>query len=800
MKKILLSFWVIAVCSVCSAEITIAENGKAHAGIVIPENAKPVVKFAAEELKNFLEKMTGGSFPVGTNAANTVNFYLGFGNADHFQTDEYAISIKDDRIDIYGRDTSDKLNLFNLFHDNPDKGTLHGVYGFLDLLGIRWPAPGEKNAFIPKKPTLKLAERKIRKKPFFQNRQIAGEWNFMQIFPDAKEYIDNMNDLYRWGIRNGASTRNMVPGCHSERSLRFYENGEWLAHPERWQLKKDGTRCREYSCWTDPGTKAIWLRAVDAYFSGKTPAEAGFKLKAYLHSQWPMPFISPDEFMIDPMDHGSGNDGRCYCARCEEFRKKYPCEDDTEILWKFISEIALHVQKKYPGRYISTLVYPPKKLMPKYFRVPANIRVRICLSGPKEVNFPNRLSNDLKLLKSWSDLLGKNNVPLWCYQCASFARTLPGVPDTYPHLTAEYIRKIKPLAAGMFLENHALTHTFRNMDVYIFMRLMWDPSRNVDEELAGYFKAYYGPAAKEAQAFFLRLERNWNALAKLTQKDVADAADDGTGGMWKNKELLQKMVWGQVYTLDEMKKLESMLSAVESAAASDPSSLRRAKLLRKYLFDVMKAERREVMEKEDLRKNLRLEAATVSSDDFPTENEWNRAKPFSLISAVRMNPELKAGGIFRLLASKKTLFIRIVLQEPDLYLSATNPAHENGNPELWKDNNVELFFYAVKTKRFWQIIVNDHGQWSSQTRARVLARWEPMRGLRVKTSRESASWSAEIAIPLSELKADDGELRFNLCRERNIKGRKTEFSTWSPLAMLGNWHQHDNYGTLRLPE
>ena len=141
-----------------------------------------------------------------------------------------------------------------------------------------------------------------------------------------------------------------------------------------------------------------------------------------------------------------------------------------------------------------------------------------------------------------------------------------------------------------------------------------------------------------------------------------------------------------------------------------------------------------------------------------------------------------------------------MLQEPDLYLSATNPAHENGNPELWKDNNVELFFYAVKTKRFWQIIVNDHGQWSSQTRARVLARWEPMRGLRVKTSRESASWSAEIAIPLSELKADDGELRFNLCRERNIKGRKTEFSTWSPLAMLGNWHQHDNYGTLRLPE
>ena len=67
-------------------------------------------------------------------------------------------------------------------------------------------------------------------------------------------------------------------------------------------------------------------------------------------------------------------------------------------------------------------------------------------------------------------------------------------------------------------------------------------------------------------------------------------------------------------------------------------------------------------------------------------------------------------------------------------------------------------------------------------------------------ARSAVARTCAQGLPLSELKADDGELRFNLCRERNIKGRKTEFSTWSPLAMLGNWHQHDNYGTLRLPE
>lgn len=800
MKQFLTIICTIVAFSLCAAEITIAEKGKANAGIVIPENAKPVVKFAADELKNSLEKMTGAPFSVGTKSNMPVNFYLGFGDAKDFRPDEYVISAKNGRIDIYGKDTSANVNFFNLFYDNPDKGTLRGVYNFLDSLGVRWPAPGPKSEFVPKKSTLKVEEKNIRYKPFFADRGITGAWNFTALFPDAGEYVRNVNDLYLWGIRNGTSTRNMVSGCHSELALRLYENKERLAHPERWQLKKDGTRCKDYSCWTDPGTKETWLRAVDAYFDGKTPAEAGFDLKPYLHSKWPMPFISPDEFMIDPMDHGPGNDGRCYCTRCEEFRKKYPCSDDTEILWKFISEIAVHVQEKYPGKYISTLVYPPKKLMPKYFKAPENVRVRICLSGPKEMNFPNRLAGDMKLLEDWAKLLGKDNIPLWCYQCASFGRTLPGVPDTYPHLIAGYIEKIKPLSAGMFLENHALTHTFRNMDVYIFMRMMWDPSRNVDEELSGYFKAYYGPAAKEAQAFYSRLEQNWNTLVKLTQKDVFESTDDGTGGMWKNKELLQKTVWSQVYTVDEMKKLDSMLTAVEKAASSDPACLERAKLLRKYLFDVMTAERKEVMEKDDLRQKLNLEVAKASSENFPSEADWNKAKSYTLISATRMEPVLKAGGTFRLLASKNTLFIQAVLQEPDLSASATNPANKTGNPELWKDNNVELFFYAVQTKRFWQIIVNDRGEWSSQTKARVLAKWEQMPGLRVKTSQNSGSWTAEIAIPLSELKADGGELRFNLCRERNIKGQKTECSTWSPLAMLGNWHAHDNYGTLKFME
>ena len=41
-----------------------------------------------------------------------------------------------------------------------------------------------------------------------------------------------------------------------------------------------------------------------------------------------------------------------------------------------------------------------------------------------------------------------------------------------------------------------------------------------------------------------------------------------------------------------------------------------------------------------------------------------------------------------------------------------------------------------------------------------------------------------------------GEWRFNLTRSRMVEGAAQEYSTWSKLAILGNWRDPDNYGNL----
>ncbi|MBQ6470371.1 MAG: DUF4838 domain-containing protein [Victivallales bacterium] len=778
-----------------AAEITLAENGLAKATIVIPEQPKPIVKYAAAELAEHLQKMTGATFPIGFKPGNDVNIYLGFGNADGFQADEYVLNAQGSRIDIYGKDTSAKVNLFNYFYDNPDKGTLCGVYCFLDSLGVRWLAPGQEGMHVPDCKTLRIQEQSIRFKPFFQDRQICDAWNFMKM-PDAKEYATDARDLYRWGLRNHVSTRNMVAGCHSERSLKLHENPEWLTHPTAHQLMKDGTRNPKYSCWTDPFTKEIWLRAVEGYFSGRAPKECGFDLNGYLHSQWPMPFISPDEFMIDPMDHGKTNDGRCWCDRCQDFRKKHPCQDDTEIIWQVIGDIAKQVELKYPGKYISTLVYPPKKLLPKTIETPKNIRIRICMQGPRNMVFPEMLENDLKLLKTWGDFLGPRNIPLWVYQCAAgFGLALPGVIDTYPHLIARFIQEIKPLCAGMMCENHNLTHTCRNLDVYVFMRLMWNPDLDVEKELEEYFRFYYGPSAQPAKELFDLFEKNWLAIdTRILRKKQTEI-----GLAISSREQFQKAVWSQVYTAEVMKQIDSLMQRINLLAPEATVYARRARILQKNLVQIMKDERSDVMDKEERRNSLNLPVSPSTAKEFPAAQEWSQAQAYQLLSAQRMSPELKAGGSFRLLASADTLFIRVELKEPKMADSKTDARHQPGNVDIWRDNCIELFFHAEKTRKFWQLIVNDNNAWSCQIREKVLNRWEMMPGLRVKTQRQPDGWTAEIAVPLKEIDADKGNLRFNLTRERNVKGEPPEYSTWSPLAMLGNWHGVDNYGTILLP-
>lgn len=803
MKKlcILLALVVLVGATLIAGDVVIAENGKAQADIVIPAKASAYVKFAAEELKQYLDKMTGGDFRIVSEPTAPARIHLGQSEAaaaaglkpETLKRDGFFISAKGNDIFIVGVDNraAKKVNLFHLFYDEPRRATLLGVYRFLEQLGVRWPAPGPAHECVPGHPTLKVPEGLQKIEPFFPDRQNLSAWNFMSVNPDAKEYCDNGNDVFLWGLRLRLSGRGMVPGCHSENRLGLKE--VWAEHAERFALI-NGKRNFRYSCWTHPAVVAMWKKVADAYFSGKKPGEVGFAhLKPYLHSAWPCPFISEDDFMIDPMDHSSSCDGRCRCARCNEFREKHPCDDDSEIIWKVIAEVAESIKKKHPGKFITTLVYPPKMKLPKYVKIPDNVRVRICIRGPINIPTPVRMKSELDLVRIWLEALGTNKPPLWTYQCeAAFGRKLPGIPETYPHLIAEFLKIVRNDIAGMGFEQHGLSHTYRNLDMYIAARLMWNPDIDVDKELSDYFKAYYGPAAGPAQKLFKRFEDNWIKYWKLATPDKPRSGSIGLSGRKKRNKELQKLVWSKVYNLDEMKNIDSMVAAVEKAAAGNPVYCKRAGLLRPWIFEIMKMERAEVMEKEEQRREIIAQAPTVKT--APTAADWAKSPTYALIPATKFKKSLAAGGQFQLARHGNTLYLRAELKEPRLVDSLTKKDRKSGDTKVWKDNDLEIFFYSTKKKDLWQIIVNDQGAWSSQRINAKSAKWLQLDEFRVEVQPFAGGWLVEAAIPLEQFGA--GELRFNLTRNRQIKGQPGELSTWSPLAKVGGWHDPENCGTI----
>ncbi|MBR4663299.1 MAG: hypothetical protein IKO93_05450, partial [Lentisphaeria bacterium] len=127
MKRVLSAILIVFAAVLSGAELKIAENGQAQAGILIPADAKPIVKVAAKELADYLGKITGAKFTVSEKSAFKTNFRIGFGDPAGLDQSEFIIRTRGNDIEIFGHDTARKFNWFFCHYDCMEKGSLLGV-------------------------------------------------------------------------------------------------------------------------------------------------------------------------------------------------------------------------------------------------------------------------------------------------------------------------------------------------------------------------------------------------------------------------------------------------------------------------------------------------------------------------------------------------------------------------------------------------------------------------------------------------------------------------------------------------
>lgn len=339
--------------------LTLVEEGRPLATIVLPASPDAWTKVAATWLRDYVERATGATLPIVNEGSATAGVIISIGHTDlaakakvtpdDWKWDTARMVVRDDVLFLIGRDEvpleqSQKVEpavgeaLFQVDESRAPgaRGTCKAVVSFLeDQCGVRWFLPVPDGEWVPKQPTLSV--------PRNLDRTVVPVFAYSVG-----------RDLY--GVATPASFANNFRSAIRIRSYGGHSYYSWVPaekyfkdHPEYFALI-NGKRTAEgnHLCSSNPEVREILIRKIRAEF------DAGY-----------------DWVQLGQED----NYARCECEQCEsldryrgemppdwyemydqagfERLRKSPCER-LLLLHKAVADAAL---ESHPDKTVHLLVY-----------------------------------------------------------------------------------------------------------------------------------------------------------------------------------------------------------------------------------------------------------------------------------------------------------------------------------------------------------------------------------------------------------------------------------------------------------
>ncbi|MBR7131474.1 MAG: DUF4838 domain-containing protein [Lentisphaeria bacterium] len=492
----------------------LTQDGKAHANIVIPANAPEMVKYAANELADFVYRMSGAKLPVSTDKKAGNPIFIGF-DTDKFEVDQLKIFCDGKSLMLTG---------------GGEFGSLKAVYAFLRDQGIFWPYMAEIWLEIPQKKTIACPEINLVKKPHFPVRDLHN-------FP--KDHAR----LFRWMAFSGWRYRSQNPpgtlqlSSMLSRGIRpsfgshcwaFWATRKALNEHIEWNPLLNGKR-------TPPALSGPPWWSHSQLCIGNAGLRKHFinNMLAYM-KKYPSARILP----LEANDGG----GYCECDLCQAYGK-----NGSDRVFRFVNEVAEVFRLKHPEVKLKVNAYGNHEDIPS-FPVAKNVYIWVCYN---ERNYTRPITDPVnarfyRRLKEWAEACPGQIV----------ARDM-GVkvffkdwPHPYDDVLAEDIKTYRKLKlAGFF--NEGLFPT--PLTEYLRINLAWDPDQDVKELTGKFCKGLYGAAAEPMYQYY-----------RLMNERIAQ-----TG---KN---LDTMTTIAEFTAPIAVKARNLLEQAEKAAASSPRHLAR---------------------------------------------------------------------------------------------------------------------------------------------------------------------------------------------------------------------------------
>ena len=463
--------------------------------ILTKKEVSPQEKYAATELRHYLNLMTSKSFSIVDEKGDNNYIAIGLESDKSLGEDGFTIKSTGGNINIIGG----------------KRGIIYGVYELLESLGCRFFTPVCEK--VPVITDLKLPEINTTQKPILEYR-VHNYKDITRYHRFAVKSRTNQGEIPE-DIGGGISYAWFV---HSFNTI-LHPDEYFDTHPEYFSMV-DGKRLREFTqlCLTNPDVLRIAVQKVKE------------ELRAKPHCR----IISV-----------SANDwyNYCTCPDCAALDAKEGTNAATMI--DFVNKIAEQIEDEFPNVIIDTLAYQHTRQAPKTLRQRHNVCIRLCSiescfahpfetcdDDTRKTKRPDgTLTSFIEDLRDWARV--SDRLYIWDYT-TGFAH-YPAPHANWAVLQPNMQAFIKNNVKGVFAQACGAiggSTDLNELRCYIICKLLWDANCDVKKHMEEFCEYYYGPAAPHILGY----------IEELTNKVNKDNIHTGFNEQCNKKYLTNEML------------------------------------------------------------------------------------------------------------------------------------------------------------------------------------------------------------------------------------------------------------------
>lgn len=464
-----------------------------------------VDQFAASELARYLGKMSGAKFVVET-ASRLAPEAIVVGRDESISLDS-SIAKEDLGEDGF---VIRQVGRRVLIAGASDRGTLYGVYAFLEKLGCRWFAPNfsfygsATGEFVPHIQDPAVNDWNVVEKPAFKWRKLYVEEGWSHTEENLKQMVDwmakaRMNvldcpidyqhlhrtewDHWRSAITPELRKRGMLIEVGGHGYPNFLSTEKYFAQHPEWFGMYEGKRSadpREVFSTSNPDAVNTFVANVRSYL--RTHPEID------ILDVWPP-------------------DGARWSDAPEDLALGSPSERQMLLLNHLYQEL----KAEFPKLRLQFIAYQVYTVPPSEHKPDPGVLMEFCpinrsFESPLYASDYPQSEEYFHDLQGWlKGVMDPSNISIYSYITKYAWRSYPVL---IPHLIVDEARRFHNLGiGGMSTYSEPGNWATFELDHYITARALWNPQLNTHDELVDYTSHRYGPAGPAVLQYLNLIEQ-----------------------------------------------------------------------------------------------------------------------------------------------------------------------------------------------------------------------------------------------------------------------------------------------------